>query len=411
MNFSAKAESMIESAKAVGWDLGLSSIKALLEQLDNPQNKLKTIHVTGTNGKGSTCAFLNSILIDAGYRVGRYVSPAVCSEFERYTINDEWISEESYCKAMDVMAHACDGVVISGLRHPSLFEVETALAFYYFYLMECDLAIIEVGMGGLLDATNVMSSPLICAFTSIGMEHSKWLGDTITDIAKNKAGIIKPQTYVVSALQESCVESILRDTARSNMCDISFAEPIDKKYKLGLVGDFQRQNAGVAIECIRCLRQNGFTISEDNISRGLSDAKWPFRFEQISTSPEIYLDGAHNYHAIVALKQAIIDNISNKTLTFVISVLADKDFDKMFEMIFPLARDIIVVEAPSERALPIEDLYKAANAAANTQTVERAQSFSHAAQLAIDSGNTIVCFGTFTFLNNMKNEFKEKIVD
>lgn len=404
---SAKAAGMLESAKTIGWDLGLSSIQALLLELNNPQNNVKAVHITGTNGKGSICAFLNSILMEAGYKVGRFTSPAVTSEYERYTINDEWITEESYNKCLDVLAYACENVIKQGFRHPSLFEIETALAFLYFEMSECDIMLIEVGMGGLLDATNVIDNPIICAFSSIGLDHTQWLGETVEEITKNKAGIIKPGCTIVSALQTDDCASVLKNNAKSNLCDIVFSKPVSNNIELGLKGDFQYQNAAVAKDCCLILRQNGFVIADEVIEMGLKKAKWPFRFEQISEYPQIILDGAHNYPAILQLKQALDHLESRQNLTFVLSVLADKDYNDMFKEIVPLADKIILVESLNSRALALNELYNAVLPYADTPPI-KAIDFNDAANIALkEKNNIIVCFGTFTFLNDMKRAFEE----
>lgn len=406
MSMSLAAQECISHAKAIGWDLNLDSIKALLQYLDNPQNKIKTIHVTGTNGKGSVCSFLRSILIKSGYRVGMYNSPAVECDFERYTINGKWITEDDYNSLMDTIAMACRIVELQGFRHPSLFEIETALAFLYFVMSKCEINIIEVGMGGALDATNVIDNPLICVFTSIGMDHSNFLGSTLSDISKNKAGIIRDNSTIVSAIQEDEVRCILSDCAKAHMADIYYALPVPNNTSLGLMGEFQYQNAGVAKECAYILRNMGYKITEQSIVEGLKSAVWPFRFETINSDPLIILDGAHNYPAIVMLKKTIQNELSNRKLTFVISVLKDKDFDEMFSLILPLAENVIVVQSDSDRALDIDNLY---DCVANySSKAYKASNFYDAAQKAINYNNdAIICFGSFTYLNKIKKSFKE----
>lgn len=408
MLLSEEGKDCIDKAKSIGWDLSLSSMRLLMDYLDNPQDKIRIVHVTGTNGKGSVCAFLSQILIEAGCKVGRYNSPAIENERERYTINDSWIKEDDFSKTLDIVAKACNLVEKSGLRHPSLFEVETALAFLYFYSASCDLAIIEVGMGGLLDATNVIKQPLICAFTPISLEHQQWLGNTLSEITKNKAGIIKDNCHVVSCIQEDEAGRVLKNTAKAHLSDITFVDKLNQSYEISLKGAFQYQNAAIAVEIAKELRLYNFNISDENICSGLKNCRWPFRFEKIHDMPCVILDGAHNLSAVNELKKSLLDYYPNKSITFVVSVLADKAYKEMFDTIFPIASSIILVESKSLRALSSKDLYKAASDFSKNKNLQIAENFSQAANLAINEYNElIVCFGTFTFLNDIKNCFKE----
>ncbi|MCR4831304.1 MAG: hypothetical protein K5883_07625 [Pseudobutyrivibrio sp.] len=405
IKFSKKAEDCIVKAKNVGWDISLDTIKELLDLLDNPQDKIKTVHVTGTNGKGSTCTFLNQILIEAGYKVGKYMSPAVADERERYTINNEWISEQDYADIIDAIAVAADIVENKGFRYPSLFELETVMAFLFFEKSCCDIAIIEVGMGGMKDATNVMKAPLACLFTPIGLEHKSWLGDTLKAIVANKSGIIKDNAFVVSAIQEDEVSSVLKDAAKAHMSDIVFAKPLSENIFLGLTGTYQLQNAAVAKECALYLRTKGFNIADAALEAGLKNARLPFRFETVFDSPKIVLDGAHNLPAVLALKDSINKFLDKQKLTFVISVLADKDFDKMCQEILPLASNVVLVQSNSPRAMDINDMKAIADKHFDGD-ISTASTFDEAGQLAISCNNdVIVCFGTFTFLKEMRDTF------
>lgn len=410
ITFSDKAKNCIVKANNVGWDISLNTIKELLNILDNPQDKIKTVHVTGTNGKGSTCTFLNQILIEAGYKVGKYMSPAVADERERYTINNEWISEQAYSDIIEAIAVAADIVEMKGFRYPSLFEIETVLAFLYFEKSGCDIAIIEVGMGGMEDATNVMHSPLACLFTPIGLEHKAWLGDTLEAIASNKSGIIKDNAFVVSAKQENAVASVLKDVAKAHMSDIVFAEPLSENISLGLTGSYQLQNAAVARECALYLRTKGFNIADAALKAGLENARLPFRFETISDNPKIILDGAHNLPAVLALKDSINKSLDKQSLTFVISVLADKDFDKMCQEILPLAHNIVLVQSDSPRAMELNAMKSIAKKHFHGD-IKTASSFNEAADIAsAQNDDAIVCFGTFTFLKEMRDTF-HRIID
>ena len=404
---SDKALQCVNKARSIGWDPGLFVIKELLNKLGNPQNDTPAVHVTGTNGKGSVCAFLNSICMSAGIRVGRFTSPAVDSEYERYTIDDEWILEQDYSELLEQVADAALLVEQSGLRYPSLFEVETALAFLYFKKKQCQLMIIEVGMGGLKDATNVMERPIECLFTNIGLEHMQWLGNSLYDIAANKAGIIKPGCQVVTAVQEPEALRAIVETAETNGCPFSVAEPLESgQYILGLNGTFQLQNAALAKCAALKLNDAGFKISDSDIENGLKDAVWPFRFEKICDNPAIILDGAHNPPAIRQLKRSITENYKDAKLTFVVSVLKDKDFSQMFEDILPLASQVVVAQAPGERALELDSLYSVCHSV--VPDCLKAYNYREACQLALNSQpEAIICFGTFTYLREIRNNFRE----
>lgn len=410
MELTPKAKECVDKAKAIGWDLDLTTIKALLAQLDNPQNKIKTVHITGTNGKGSTAAFLTQMLINAGYTVGRYTSPAVENELERYTINNSWISQSDYCGLLEAISIAAEILTRQGFRYPSLFEVETVLAFLFFSLSKCDINIIEVGMGGALDATNVISNTAICVFTSIGLDHQAWLGDSLTDIAKNKAGIVKYGSIIVSTIQNEEVSSVLNDVAKANNCPIYFAKPLKNICKLSLVGSFQYINAALACECAQLLNTIGFEIDHNDITNALTSTVWPFRFETISNKPLVILDGAHNLPAIIELKKTIKQLYVDKKLTFIVSVLKDKNYEEMFKEIIPMANNVITIQSQNDRALNGQLLTSSIQKYCNNvfycensdDAVEKAYSLKDEA---------IICFGTFTFLSEMKKAFEVNKID
>ncbi len=408
MELSKPALEMLDNAKAIGWDLKLSTIKAVLKELDNPQDKVPSIHVTGTNGKGSVCEFINSIAIAAGIKVGKYSSPAIDCEYERYTINGNWINKEEYNSLLEELVIPCKTVLASGLRHPSLFELETCLAFLYFQKSACQLMIVEVGMGGLLDATNVIAKPLACIFSNIDLEHTSYLGTTLTEIAQNKGGIIKDNSTVITCKQHAAVEQVLRALSDAHNCRYVEVLPLSKDYELGLKGEKQYLNAAIAKEAALLLNQYGFSIDSSAITKGLKNAFIPYRFEKLDTTPTLIFDGSHNVAAISVLKQNLIDYFPNVKKTFIISALKDKDFFNMCKEILPLAEDIILVEASNERAMPKADLFKCARHFSNA--CQLAYDYETAVNMAFAFDNElIVVFGTFSYLCEMKSIFLEKM--
>lgn len=237
-----KAKEYIDGLSKYGSELGLDNIKALLTVLDNPQEKLKVIHVAGTNGKGSTIAFMGSILKEAGYKVGKYTSPVVFEYLEKYQINDENISEEAFAGIASKVKMALEQLEKQGIQ-PTIFEVETAMAFEYFKDEKCDVVILETGMGGDMDATNVCRKVLASVLVSISLDHTGFLGDTIEKIAYHKAGIIKEGCPVVVMKQQEKVMTVIRKTATKHNATVYEADVIDRK--IGLAGEWQKYNAGV----------------------------------------------------------------------------------------------------------------------------------------------------------------------
>lgn len=393
---------------------GLTSIEALCDALDNPQDKIRTIHIAGTNGKGSTGAFISSILQSAGYSVGRYVSPAVTEYREIISINDEYISEEEYTSIMQKVSEAVKTAEEKRI-YPTTFEAETAAAFLYFAEKKCDYVLIECGMGGELDATNIIKSPVAAVITSIGMDHTAFLGDTIEEIARNKAGIIKEGTAVFSSQQSEEVIAVLEEKCREKNAALTVSEVPEiissdtrgtrfnyrdlKDITIPLAGAYQPINAATAIDL--CLRLG---IGGDTIIKGLRDTKWALRFE-CDSDGWIY-DGAHNKAAAGELAKSIKNLIKGKT-AYIIGVFADKDYEAILNLTAFGADRIYTVTAPGARGLDSEIL--AQTAQKYCKDVVNAGTTENAVRLcAKDDFDNVVVFGSLSFLNCIKQE-KEKI--
>lgn len=411
-----EAREYIASLTARGIVPGLGSIKALCNELDNPQDKIRIIHIAGTNGKGSTGAFISSILQAAGYSAGRYVSPAVTEYREIIRINDEYITEAEYTEIIHEIKIAVEAVEKQEI-YPTSFEAETAAAFLYFAKKNCDYALIECGMGGELDATNIIKSPLAEVITSIGMDHTAFLGDTIEEIAENKASIIKNGTAVFSAKQQTEVIEVLEEKCRENNAVLNVSDAPEiissdlygtrfnykdlKDIEISLAGAYQPMNAALAIDLCMWLG-----IKRDTIIKGLRDTKWALRFE--CDSDGWIFDGAHNVPAASELAKSIKNLLKGRN-AYVIGVFADKAYEEILKLTAFGAERIYTVTAPGARGLDSEVL--AQTARKYCSDVVNAATIENAVRLcAKENFDNIVVFGSLSFLSRIKQE-KEKVYE
>lgn len=330
------------------FNLTLKNIKILLKKLGNPEKSLKVIHVAGTNGKGSVCAMLSSILKEAGYKAGMYTSPHLKDFRERFLINDKKISKEDFVKYFKK--------VKPFITTQTFFEVITTMAFLYFKTKKVDFLVCEVGLGGRLDATNVVR-PIISVITNIGLEHQEYLGKTIERIAYEKAGIIKNKIPLVTGAKGPALNVIKKIAKKKNTKVYQDGKPI-KGFPLKLKGDFQLVNASLAIEAIKVLNQyHNLKINKKIIKKGLLKTAWPGRLEFISKN--VLVDCAHNLDAIKALKKELKGIKKDyKKLYLIIGILKDKDYKNMLKELTPLAQKVILVKARIPRALEPETLAK-----------------------------------------------------
>ena len=349
--------------------LGLDRTRELLEKLGNPQKGLKFVHVTGSNGKGSTCAMTDCILRNAGYKVGLYTSPYIQVFNERIQVNGRNIEGEKLAALTERVRAIAEGME----DHPSQFELVTAIAMQYFRDENCDIVILEVGMGGALDATNVIDAPEIAVITNIGLEHTEYLGDTLEKIADTKSGIIKSgcncvcydsAAEVTMVVREHCITKgvpltcidfskmeLLSETLNGQ--DIKYE---GRPYRLNLLGEHQLHNCCVVMEIISNLRQRGWTIPEEALQRGLSEVQWPARLEVLEKEPLFLLDGGHNPQCAEALAASLKNILGDKKAVFLMGVLADKDYKQVLDFIKPYASEFICLTPFSERALSAEKL-------------------------------------------------------
>ena len=284
-----QAMEYIEKTNQIGSILGLESIRELLIRLGNPQDELKFVHIAGTNGKGSTLAYISTILRVSGYKVGRYISPTIVSYYERIQINERPIAKTKFASYLEKISLIINDMVEDGLSHPTSFEIETALGFLYFRDKKCDIVVLETGMGGALDATNIIKNTIATVFASISMDHMQFLGNTLEEIAKNKVGIIKDGCYVITTSQEKSVMKCLQDESKIHGCTFLLSDYLSlkkvkskinkqtftyegfKELEISLNGRHQIENATLAISCIKALNLYGFKISEESIRKGLKE--------------------------------------------------------------------------------------------------------------------------------------------
>jgi dihydrofolate synthase/folylpolyglutamate synthase len=351
-----------------GWIFGLERITSLLEQLGNPQSELKVIHVAGTNGKGSVCKFISSILQKAGYTVGLYLSPHVERFSERIVVNDQEISEEDLAMLVAQVRPLAEEMKQNN-NTPTFFEIVTALAFLYFKNHKVDYAVVEVGLGGRFDATNVVT-PLVSVITNISLEHTDILGKDIASIAFEKAGIIKDQVPVITAATQNARETI-EDVARERNAPIvcidrtmwdraSFKGKYqefaiqgsfkDYTVKTSLLGLHQGENIALAIAAVERLQMGGVYITDSDILDGIAAAVHPGRMEIVSEKPLILLDGAHNPDGMNMLAKTLKEDFSPHRLILVLGVLKEKDIKTMVSAIVPLSDVIIVTKSANPRA-------------------------------------------------------------
>lgn len=411
----------MEQVSAYGIVPGLDSIRELCRELGDPQKELRFVHIAGTNGKGSVSAFLAEILKCAGYRVGRYLSPTLFQYRERIQVNGSCITKAALGRGVERIKGICDGMVARGLSHPTPFEIETALGFLYFREKACDVVVLETGMGGLLDATNIVENTLAAVLTSVSMDHMQFLGDTPEKIAFQKAGIIKRGCRVVSAVQRKEVLEVIRAGAEAMGCPLQAVKPemlshvryglekqsFDygrlKKLELSLAGKYQIENAALAVETVEALGEQGLSVSEEALRLGLSRTQWPGRFTLIGKKPYFIVDGAHNEDAAVRLAESLEFYFTNKRVIYIMGVLKDKEYEKIIASTHALADQIITVTPPGNpRALPAYELARAvAEVHCDVTAADSLEEAVEMSRLLAGKEDVIVAFGSLSFLGRL----------
>lgn len=420
MNYKEAREYM-EKINAYGSVLGLENIKELLRRMGNPEKDLNVIHVAGTNGKGSVVSYLSTVYVKAGYKVGRYVSPTICKYRERIQVNNRYIEKEDFAEGVAQIKEIIEEMVKDGFAHPTPFEVETALMFWYHKKKHCDLVILECGLGGAEDATNVADKKLATVFTSISRDHIGILGDTLEEIAEKKAGIMRKGVLAVSMAQESGVEALLREKAEElsaefivaseSLVEVSestlekqvFSYGQYENIEISLAGEHQIKNAVLAIKVIELLGKHGFSVSKEALYQGLLETKWVGRLTTICKNPHIIVDGAHNEGAAKELAKTIKKQLQNRKLIFLMGVFKDKEYEKIAQETATLAEHIITFTIPeNERALSGLELAYAIRPYNERVTV--ADSLKEALEMSVllaGEDGVILAFGSLSFLGKL----------
>lgn len=372
-----EALAFIHGALKLGSKLGLANITALLDRLGNPEARLRFIHIAGTNGKGTTASSLAAILKAAGYKTGAYTSPFVYRFNERIQIDGEPVSDVLLAEKTWQVQKACGRMVEEGLAHPTEFEIVTAVAFLCYAELGCDFVALEVGLGGRLDATNVIKNPLCTAICRIGYDHMEYLGNTLSEIAGEKCGILKEGVpAVIYGEQPEEAMEVIREECRKKKAALrlslepeitacshrgsTFSAAGYERLFLPLAGEHMVKNVCVTLEIVSVLREKGILVPDAAVREGLRNVKHRGRLETISENPLFILDGAHNADGIEALCEAIHRLFTGKKIVFITGMLADKEYEKAMEKTAGLAESVITVSVPSPRTLSAEALCEAA---------------------------------------------------
>ena len=415
------ATEAIEYIHSVCWKgsiPGLSRTQALLSKMGNPEKKLKFVHIAGTNGKGSTAAMTASILRKAGYRTGLYTSPYIYRFHERMQVDGMEITDEELTAVTEYVKPLAQSLK----ETPTEFELVCCIAFEYFVRKGCDIVVLEVGMGGAFDATNVIETPEVAVITNIGLDHTEVLGDTLEKIAETKSGIFKDNGHAVVYRGAPSVEAVFeRVCAERNtaLVKADFASLKLKKHSLDgqifdcgdrkdlvlpLLGDHQLHNASVVLSVVDTLKQIGWKISEQNIRDGLRDVQWPGRFDIVSRSPLFIIDGGHNPQCIEALVKNIEDYLKDRKVIALTGVLADKDYADMYVPVMPYVDRFVCITPPNPRKLESKELAKylqskGAHAVGSDSILDGVKA---ALELAGTDG-VVLCFGSLYSIGSIRD--------
>lgn len=423
-----EAVEYMESLSSYGIVPGLGNIINLCEKLGNPQKDLQFVHIAGTNGKGSVLSFVSTILKAAGYKVGRYVSPTIFEYRERIQVNNRSITKKALGEYVERMKLICEELVAEGKPHPTPFEVETAMAFTYFKEQGCDIVVMETGMGGRQDATNIIENTLVAVLVSISMDHMQFLGKDLTAIATEKAGIIKKGCHVVTTLQEPEVQKVIEKQAGDCQASVTVAKAEEaKKVRYGLekqrfdygqwknleitlAGKHQIANAVLAIEVVQALQKKGYTFSEKALRTGLRETSWPGRFTVLSKNPYFVVDGAHNEDAAKKLADSIEFYFTNKRIIYIMGILRDKEYEKIINLTHGYADQILTVATPNQaRTMSAYELAtEVAKVHKNVTAVDSLEEAVEMAYLLAGKEDVIIAFGSLSFTGKLMNILEER---
>lgn len=373
MNYEQAIE-FIHSTYKFGSKLGLQNITKLTELLGNPQNSYKIIHIAGTNGKGSTSNMIHDVLMASGYKAGLFISPYLEEFTERIQVNKQHIDKDSLARITQLVKEKIDIMIKEGYNHPTEFEVVTAIGFKYFQEQNIDFLVLEVGLGGRFDATNVVNNTLVSVITSISYDHMEYLGDTLEKIAFEKAGIIKENSNVVVYPQQDEILNVIRDVAKSKGTSVYETDKNNiiklkgnltgqwfkylktdvfnlSEAKINFLGEHQLYNVLTALRTLEIIKRDGFNITENSIVEGLKTCRFAGRFEILSENPVIILDGGHNINGIEYFSKAIKENFDENKIILFFGMLKDKNPEDVLPYILPLCKEVYTLTPNNPRAM------------------------------------------------------------
>ncbi|MCA1056330.1 bifunctional folylpolyglutamate synthase/dihydrofolate synthase [Rossellomorea aquimaris] len=430
MNTYEEAVEWIHARLRLGIKPGLERMKHLLDALDNPQDKIKSVHIGGTNGKGSTVTFLRNILQEAGYTIGTFTSPYFERFNERISLNGHPIPDEELLSLVALIKPIAEGMKDSEWGEPSEFEVITAMSMMYFAEIKPDFVLYEVGLGGRLDSTNVIT-PLVSVITSIGMDHMQFLGDTIEEISYEKAGIIKQGVPVVSGATQREAKEVLmrtaaergskfyqagRDFGAQRLMVLERGERFqfqsqtnEGTYEITMMGEHQVQNAALALKTVECLRDlNEISYTETHLQTGLKSAFWPGRMEMVNVNPTVILDGAHNPEGIRALVKSIHERFPTDKVTILFSALKDKELKNMISLLEEPASSIVFTTFSFPRAAGSDELLSLSNHPRKGEASDWKRYIEDKLD-GMEENETLFITGSLYFLSEVKPYLVEKL--
>ena len=409
---------------------GLENMRRLMRELGDPQDRLRFVHIAGTNGKGSAAAMTASVLQAAGYRTGLYTSPYLQRFTERIRVDGKEIPETDVARLAETVRGAIARIEAAGGQHPTELEVVGAIAFLYYEETGCDAVALEVGLGGRLDPTNVIKEPLVSVIATIGFDHMAKLGNTLEEIAVEKAGIIKANCDTVVYEQPESVAQVFREAAQKAGANITFCDFSSLKQdsfglsgqrfrygrrsglEISLIGDFQMQNAALVIETADAINRNGgggLRVPEDALRRGLKEAKWPGRMEILCENPTALIDAAHNGQCAQALGGALVKYFPGRELIYILGVVRDKDCDGILGPTLPLASHVFTVTTESVRALEACELARIVRERGGERLAGRvhacgsvAEAVRRATVLAKETGAAVCAFGSLYYIGAVR---------
>lgn len=412
---------LVNTNRGTGNKENLFRMRLLMKKLGDPQQKLNFIHIAGTNGKGSTSAFLSSIVYEAGIKTGVFTSPHLEKVNERIQIDKQNISDEAFIEVTEQVAPLVEEVEEETGERLYSFEILTAAALLYFAQQACDLVILEAGIGGRLDATNIIDTPDVAIITSIGYDHMKLLGETKEEIASEKAGIIKEAGTVICPVMSPEINQVIQTMASENLAtyieinqsDLSHMKLTDREsrfdYKqltdltIHLLGKHQVMNASLAVQAALELTDKGYNVTHDQIRKGLSHARWPGRMEKISHAPTVIIDGAHNPEGLDMLKENVSQLFPTDQLVFVVGMMKDKAYMEMIEKILPLAKNVYTVSPDPYRGFDAEDTaHKIRERGFKSEAFDSVEAVIRELKSETHTKETIIVFGSLYLIGDFK---------